>query len=275
MANHLKTEKKIMALSALVEGSSIRATERMVGAHRDTIMRLALRTGQAASRYMDQSMRNLNCDHVQIDEIWGFIGKKQANVTAEDAGKIVGTIFTHVALDTDTKLVPTYCMGSRDKETATRFLKDLAGRLANRIQLSSDGAPAYYEAALAAFGNDVDYGQIVKYYEADPKGESRYSPPEVKKTKRTWVLGFPMRHKICTSHVERQNLTIRTFVRRLTRLTNAFSKRYENFEAAMSLHFLHYNYVRRHGTLKTAPAVAAGLVDKPWTMGDLLDVTDG
>jgi len=274
MVNHLRREKKILVLKALVEGNSIRATERIVGVHRDTIMRLGLRAGQAASQYMDRTMRGLYCDHIQIDEIWAFIGKKQANVTAKDAGQIVGTVFTHVAMDTHTKLVPTYYMGGRDSETAVRFLKDLAGRLANRIQLSSDGAPEYYNAALAAFGEGVDYGQVVKCYEAEPRWQSSYSLPKVKDNKRARVLGSPARHKICTSHIERQNLTIRTFVRRMTRRTNAFSKRYKNFEAAMSLHFLHYNYVRLHSTLKTVPAVAAGLVGKPWTIEELLEITD-
>lgn len=276
MANNLKTEKKIMALNALAEGSSLRATGRMVGVHRDTIMRLAVRIGKAAMRYMDENMRNLPCEHIQVDEIWGFVGKKAKNVRPDDIAE-VGSVYCFSAMDQESKLVPCFKLGKRDRETVVPFIQDLAGRMSNRIQLSSDGLAAFYEAAVTAFGTNVDYGQIVKSYEAEPekRAERRYSPPHIVKVKRTGVIGFPMQGRISTSHIERQNLTIRTFVRRLTRLTCAFSKKYENHEAALALHFLHYNFVRRHGTLKTTPAVASGVADKPWTMADLLEVTGG
>jgi len=275
MVNHLKPEKKIAALSALVEGSSIRATERMVGVHRDTIMRLAVRTGKAAQRYMDENLRNLPCEHIQVDEVWGFVGKKAKNVKRDDIG-MIGDVYCFSAMDQESKLVPCFKLGKRNKETVIPFIKDLAGRMTNRIQLSSDGLPAFYDAAVTAFGENVDYGQIVKYYEAEPKeSERRYSPPNVVKAERRWIIGLPMRDRISTSHIERQNLTIRTFVRRLTRLTCAFSKKYENHEAALALHFLHYNFVRRHSTIKTTPATACGIADKPWTMADILEIADG
>lgn len=269
--NHLKKEKKILALNALVEGASIRAAARMTGAHRDTIMRLAKRTGHAGRAYMDKNMRGLECEHIQIDEIWGFVGKKSKNVTAMDSDG-VGDIYCFIALDTNTKLIPCFCFGDRTDETVIPFLKDLAGRLSSRIQLSSDSLPSFYRAVENAFGRDVDYGQVVKEYDKRRRKDYRYSVSKFVRTKRRWAIGYPALKNICTSHVERQNLTIRTFVRRLTRLTCAFSKKLENHCAALSLHFLHYNYVRRHGTLKTTPAVAAGVADREWKMEDILEM---
>lgn len=272
MVNYLRTEKKIMALNALVEGASIRSTERMTGVHRDTIMRLATRVGKKGRVYMDREMRNLDCKHIQIDEIWGFVGKKNANVKAGDDDTI-GDIYCFVAMDKNTKLVPCFCFGDRTDKTVMPFVKDLAGRLSGRIQLSSDSLPSFYRAVLAAFGQDVDYGQVVKEYDRRNRNRNhRYSLPKFVKTKYRWILGYPGMKTICTSHVERQNLTIRTFVRRLTRLTCAFSKKLDNHCAAISLHFLHYNYVRVHGALKTTPAVAAGVADREWKMDDIVEM---
>ncbi len=274
MANHLKREKKLSVLSALVEGSSIRSAERMFRVHRDTIMRLGVRVGNAASRYMNRELRGLNCEYIEIDEIWGFVGKKQKNITADDF-QVVGDVYTFFALDAKTKLVPCFRLGKRDIITARPFVEDLASRMLNRIQLSSDGLPAYYESVKRAFGDNVDYGQIVKSFDFEVRAERKYSPAKVVGIKRTWISGYPLTSRISTSHIERKNLTIRTFVRRLTRLTCAFSKKFENMRAALALHFMHYNFCRRHGTLKTTPAVAAGVSERPWTMDELLDATDG
>jgi IS1 family transposase len=220
---------------------------------------------------MDETMRGLSCERVQVDELWGFIGKKQRHVRPEDDQTRCGDVWTFVALDADTKIVPTYLIGKRTKESATVFMRDLASRLDNRVQLSSDGLSAYVDAVEEAFGADVDYGQIVKHYEAEPVGPGRYSPPKVTKTVKTVIMGQPDRTHISTSYIERQNLTMRMSMRRLTRLTNAFSKKLENFEAAVSLYFAYYNFVRIHTTLRVTPAMEAGLTNRLWSVGDLID----
>jgi IS1 family transposase len=271
MANILPRDKQEQAIHSLLEGMSVRSTERLTGIHRDTILRLMCRVGEACSRVMDETMRGLSCERVQVDELWGFIGKKQRHVRPEDDQTRCGDVWTFVALDADTKIVPTYLIGKRTKESATVFMRDLASRLDNRVQLSSDGLSAYVDAVEEAFGADVDYGQIVKHYEAEPVGPGRYSPPKVTKTVKTVIMGQPDRTHISTSYIERQNLTMRMSMRRLTRLTNAFSKKLENFEAAVSLYFAYYNFVRIHTTLRVTPAMEAGLTNRLWSVGDLID----
>lgn len=271
MANVLKREKQEMVIRCLVNGSSIRATERMTGVHRDTIMRLMVRVGNRCEQIMDSEMRDLDCRHLQLDEIWAYVGKKQRWVTMEDDPQKVGDFYTFVALDTDTRLVPSYRVGKRDMETTQAFVDDLASRLAVRPQISADGFNAYVWAIDRIFGADVDFGQIVKQYEAEPIGRGRYSPPKVVDSERTVVWGDVDPATICTSHVERQNLTMRMNMRRLTRLTNAFSKKVENLRAAVALHFGHYNFVRIHRTLSVTPAMEAGVTNRVWTIGDLLD----
>lgn len=272
--NKLKAQKKEAVISALVEGNSIRSTERMIGVHRDTIMRLAHRVGAGCEVLMDQTMRNLECSNVQVDEIWCFVGKKQRHIAAGESPIGKGDYWTYVAMDRDTKLVPTYRVGKRTAENTQAFVADLSERLVNRVQISSDGLEQYVEAIELAFGANVDYGQIVKSYEAEPIGQGRYSPPHVVSTTRKPISGTPSIRGICTSHVERQNLTIRMQMRRFTRLTNAFSKTVAGLESAVALHFAHYNFCRRHSSLRVTPAQEAGIVDNMWTIQDLLRVAE-
>jgi IS1 family transposase len=272
--NKLKPETQEAVISALVEGSSIRSVERMTGVHRDTIMRLGVEVGNKCGALMDGMMQGLSCQRLEVDEVWSFVGKKQRHVQHYDNPNEVGDFWTWVALDADTKLVPAYRVGKRDAETAQAFVCDLASRLTNRIQLSSDGLRLYIEAVEAGFGGDVDYAQIVKSYEAEPVGAGRYSPPKVSSVDKTLMVGNPNMDKVSTSYVERQNLTLRMSQRRFTRLTNAFSKKADNLKAAVSLHFGYYNLVRRHKTLGTTPAVAAGVTDHQWTIWELLTASN-
>ncbi len=268
--NKLKIEKQAMVISALVEGVSIRSIERMTGVHRDTIMRLMLRVGSACENLMDHEMRNLSCKHIQVDELWCFVGKKQRHVQATDDPARVGDFWTWVAIDADTKLVPTYREGKRTLPVAIELIDDLSSRLANRVQISSDKLKAYVEAIELSFGTEVDYAQIVKSYEAEPIGAGRYSPPKVVSVQKEYVSGNPDLKLTSTSFVERQNLTCRMSMRRFTRLTNAFSKKLENLKAAVALHFAHYNFVRIHSTLKVTPAMEAKVSSKLWTIQDLV-----
>ena len=271
MANILSAEKQEAAIRCLMEGSSLRSTERMIGVHRDTIMRLVERVGAGCEVLMDETMRNLPCKNVEVDEIWGFVAKKQRHLRRTDDASSKGDMWTYVALDRDTKLVPSYLVGKRTAENTRAFIKDLSGRLANRVQLSSDSLIQYLEATEMAFGKDVDYGQIVKVFEhAEPIGAGRYSPPHVVATEKTVIRGNPDMALISTSHVERLNLSIRMASRRHTRLTNAFSKKMENLQASMAVFFVHYNFCRRHQTLRVTPAMQAGLVNDFWSIGDLL-----
>lgn len=271
MANNLKHEKQEAAIGALVEGNSVRSTERMTGIHRDTILRLMCRVGEGCATLSNTLMRDLDSKHLQVDEIWAFVGKKQRHLTEDDDESRTGDMWTFVALDAESKIVPCYRVGKRDGATANAFIGDLAGRMSNRVQLSSDSLSAYVDAVERAWGGKVDYGQIVKHYEAEAIGPGRYSPPEVVNSTIIPVQGNPNLAHICTSHVERQNLTVRMCMRRFTRLTNAFSKKLENLKAAVALHFAYYNFVRVHQTLKVTPAMEAGVVNGLWTLGDLMD----
>jgi IS1 family transposase len=215
----------------------------------------------------------LSCQRLQVDEVWSFVAKKQRHLTKADDPQRVGDVWTFVALDADTKLIPCYRIGKRDLPTASAFLTDLSDRLMNRVQLSSDALAAYVDATEQAFGADVDYGQIVKAYEAEPIGPGRYSPPHVVSADRMPIAGTPELAHISASFVERQNLTMRMSMRRFTRLTNAFSKKIENLEAAVALHFAWYNFCRLHKTLQATPAMAAGVDSRLWSIGDLVAET--
>ena len=270
MANILKTEKKVAAISMLCEGASIRAVERITGIQKKTIGRLALRVGQACKRIMDEKMRGLTCKQIEVDEIWGFIGAKRNN--AKKAGAY-GDVWTFIALDADTKLIPSFIVGKRDLYHARAFMEDLSGRLSRRVQITSDALASYPEAVESGFGSEVDYGQLVKTYgvvNLNKDAASRYSPAEVVKTERTVINGMPDVRRITTSHVEKQNHTLRMHCRRLTRLTNAFSKKFENFEAAVALNFAYYNFVKTHGAIRMTPAMAAGIETSHWTVEQLV-----
>lgn len=269
--NRLSLARRTQVINCLVEGNSIRSTERMTDTHRDTIMRLLVETGEGCAKLMDERMRSLTCQRLQVDELWGYVQKKQRYVTPLDDHSRVGDQWTFVALDADTKLVPVHRVGKRDLLTARAFMTDLAGRLDNRVQLSSDALAAYVDATERAFGGDVDYGRIIKYYEAEPIGAGRYSPPRVVGAERESIVGNPDHVHISTSYVERQNLTMRMSMRRFTRLTNAFSKKIENLRAAVALHFAHYNFVRVHSSLRVTPAMAAGVSSTLWSMQELVE----
>ena len=271
MANELKTEKKAQAVNLLCEGVSIRSIERITGIHRDTVMRLGVRMGEACRKIQDERFRNLNCIHVQCDEIWGFIGAKQKN--ARKAGAF-GDVWTFIGLDTESKLIPSWVVGKRDVYHSRIFMDDLASRMAKRIQLSSDSLASYADAVERGFGTEVDYGQISKTYalvNLNKDAASRYSPAEVVKTERTVISGMPNIASITTSHIEKQNHTLRMHCRRLTRLTNAFSKKLENFEAAVALNFAYYNLCKIHSTVRCTPAMAAGVEKSQWTVAELVE----
>ena len=270
MANVLNTDKQIAVIGALAEGSSIRSIERITGVHRDTIMRLGVKVGEGCARVMDETMRELPCNRLEMDEIWGFVGKKDRNVReGEDA---VGSVWTFCAIDAETKLVPSFKVGDRDAATAKAFVQDVADRMAYRVQISTDGLNAYVAAMQNAFGEFVDYGQIVKTYGHEEVSDNRrYSAPKFVSCEKRTVIGIPDERLISTSYVERLNATTRLHMRRLTRLTLAFSKKRENFEAAVALHFAYYNFVKRHNTLRVTPAMAAGVTSSFWSVGDLLE----
>lgn len=261
-----------MIISAFAEGNSIRSIERMTGVHRDTIMHLGVKIGTACEQLLDSKMRNLNCNRVEVDEIWGFIGKKKKNLRSTDDPMEVGDVWTFLAIDPVTKLMPAFLVGKRDRYHARCFMEDLAGRLKNRIQLSTDALGAYADAVERAFGADVDYGQIVKEYSAPaPEERRKYSPAQLVAVSKEVVNGDPVAALVSTSMIERANLTLRTHCKRMARLTLAFSKKKENFRAAIALHLAYYNFVKFHGTLRMTPAMAAGLESSAWKVEDLIN----
>lgn len=277
MARTLTLEQQTAIVAALVEGNSLRATARVAGVSRNTVNKLLLDLGSACAVMQGERLVNLPSKRIQVDEIWSFVGMKAANVPDERKGELgVGDVWTWVALDADNKLAVSWLVGTRDAGAATDLLIDVQSRLANRVQLTSDGHGAYLLAVSNTFGIDVDYAMLVKLYGAAPDAETRYSPGKRIGTERTTVVGCPDPEHVSTSYVERQNLTMRMRIRRFTRLTNAFSKKLEQHICAVSLHFAYYNFCRPHGSLRTArnnrvtPAMAAGVTDRQWTITDLL-----
>jgi IS1 family transposase len=271
MANNLQSEKKTMAVSMLAEGNSIRSIERMTGIHRDTIMRLGVRVGEGCKQIMDAKMRGLPCKNIEVDEIWGFVGAKKK--VAHHVGAY-GDVWTFIALDSDTKLIPSFVVGKRDTYHAKMFMSDLAARLKDRVQLSSDALTAYGDAVDYGFGSEVDYAQVVKTYSVtnlNKDAASRYSPAEVVKIEKHRIIGSPVKELVTTSHIEKQNHTLRMHCRRLTRLTNAFSKKLENFEAAVALNFAYYNFCKTHGAIRCTPAQAASVEQSAWSVAELVE----
>ncbi len=268
----LSTEKRAMILTALVEGNSINATARMTGASKVTILRLLADAGRLAADYHDLTVRNLQSKRVQMDELWSFVGCKDR--TKDRGGSGEGSVWTWTALDSDSKLIVSYLVGLRDSGYATEFIYDVADRIDTRMQLTSDGHKPYLDAVEDAFGDNIDYAMLIKLYGATNPEHARYSPAECTGCRKTPIIGNPDRKHISTSHVERQNLTVRMSIRRFTRLTNAFSKKLANHEHAVALHYFHYNFIRKHQTLKTTPAVAAGIANKAWTMLDFVKLLE-
>lgn len=241
-----------------------------------TVGTLLTRVGNGCADLLDRTMVNLDCDRLEIDELWAFVGKKQRHVTAKDDATRVGDTWTFVAVDAETKLVPSFLVGKRDAASTQAFIADVAARLKNRVQISTDGLRTYIEPIRKEFAElGVDYAQLSKTYEAEATSPGRYSPPKVTGTEKTPIFGEPVAELVSTSYVERQNLTVRMGVRRYTRLTNAFSKKLENHVAATALHFAHYNFARRHQTLRVSPAMAAGVSATLWSVDDLLNATIG
>ncbi len=273
MANVLKAAKRVAVISALVEGNSVNATVRMTGVAKNTILKLLVELGAVCAAYQNETLRELPCKRVQVDEIWAFCYAKAKNVPAEKKGTFgFGDVWTFTAVCADTKLVPSFLVGSRDAGCATEFIQDLASRLANRIQLTSDGHKMYLQAVEAGFGGDVDFAQLVKVYGPTPEGATiRYSPAECLGTQKHAIVGNPDKKHVSTSYVERQNLTMRMSMRRFTRLTNGFSKKIENLIAAVAVHYMHYNFCRPHMSLKgLTPAQAAGVADRRWSVEDMI-----
>lgn len=276
--NRLPLEVRVQVLSALVEGSSVRSACRMTGVAKGTALRLLADVGDACGAFHYDAVRNVKAQRIQMDEIWGFCGAKARNIPAERRGEPgIGDMWTWVAIDPDSKLVVSWLLGSRDELHARVFAHDLRERIVGRVQLSTDGFTNYRNAIEEAFGMDADYGIIVKQY--GPLGspqnpETRYSPSICTSVHKVRISGDPDEKHISTSHVERQNLTMRMGMRRLTRLTNGFSKKAENLNRALSLHFVYYNFCRKHGTLKTTPAMAAGLTNRLWTLHDVAKLPD-
>ncbi len=274
--NKLSKDKQIRVLSALVEGCSIRATVRMTGVAKNTIVKLLAEIGKACDRYQDKALRNLPCAVIQADEIWSFCYAKEKNVPDQFKGTFgYGDVWTWVAMDSESKLVVSWLVGQRDAEYAHEFMRDVASRLSSRVQLTTDGLNSYLSAVREAFHDDIDFAQLVKLYgDSERTNESRYSPPKCNGCRRNAISGMPDVDRISTSHVERQNLTMRMAMRRFTRLTNAFSKKIENLQHAVALHFMHYNFCRIHQTLKMTPAMACAVTDRVWSLEDVLALLD-
>jgi len=272
--NKLSTQQRAQILGMMVEGMSIRAISRLTGASKNTIAKLLVDAGKACADYQDNAFCNLSCKRLQVDEIWSFVYAKAKNVPEDKQGED-GDVWTWTAIDADTKLVPSFYLGDRSGESAKTFISDLASRLANRVQLTSDGLKAYVEAVDDAFGAEIDFAQLVKIYGDTPEAmKGKYSPAECTGTKKTPITGNPDGKHISTSFVERQNLNIRMGNRRFTRLTNAFSKKIENHFYALAIYFMHYNFARIHQTLRVSPAMAAGVNNTLLSLEDIVRITD-
>ncbi len=273
--NKLPSAKRVQILSMLCEGSSMRSISRVVDVSINTVSDLLVKAGEACAEHHDRTVRGVASKRIQADEIWSFCYAKQKNVsTAKAAPADAGDVWTWTALDADSKLIVSYLIGGRDAGYANEFMQDVASRLANRVQLTTDGLKSYLEAVEGAFGADIDYAQLVKLYGDAPGPAGRYSPAECTGIKKTRIEGRPAEAHVSTSYVERQNLTMRMSMRRFTRLTNAFSKKVENHAHMVALYTTWYNFVRQHKTLRCSPAMAAGLSATLWSMEDVVALID-
>jgi IS1 family transposase len=273
--NRMAPEERARILHMLCEGMSIRAITRLTGASKNTVAKLLVDAGKACAAYHDEHVRNVKVARVQVDEIWSFTYAKEKNVaTAKAAPDQAGDTWTWTAIDADSKMIISYLVGGRDAEYAVEFIQDLADRVANRFQLTSDGLHAYIGAVEDAFGDDIDFAQLVKIYGNAPGGMGRYSLPECIGSQRRRVRGRQDMDHVSTSYVERQNLTMRMHMRRFTRPTNAFSKKVENHAYAVALHMMYYNFVRIHKTLRVTPAMAAAVTDRLWEIADIAKLVE-
>ncbi len=277
--NKLSLERQAQVIRVLCEGNSIRSTARITNTAINTVVNLLRNVGKACAEYQDKHLYNLPCRNIQCDEIWSFCYAKQKNVPENKQGRFgYGDVWTWTAIDADTKLIASWSVGLRDAGYAYRFMKDLQSRLANRVQLTTDGHKVYLNAVEDVFGTDIDYAMLVKLYGAEPTGEARYSPAKCTGTNSRVIMGEPDTSKISTSFAERQNLTMRMNMRRFTRLTNAFSKKIENHMYALALYFMHYNFARPHKTLANpyprTPTMAAGVSNHIWTIEDIVRLAD-
>ncbi|MBI5261631.1 MAG: DDE-type integrase/transposase/recombinase [Bradyrhizobium sp.] len=274
--NKLPTEKRAQILQMLCEGSSMRSISRVADVSLNTVTKLLVDAGSACAAFHNATVRNVQSKRVQCDEIWSFAYAKAKNVPSAKAAPIgSGDVWTWTAIDADTKLIISWLIGDRDASAASDFIADLKPRLANRVQLTTDGHKAYLNAVSEAFGADgIDYGMLVKIYGSDPQAQKRYSPAKLIGIDKDLILGSPDLAHVSTSFVERQNLTMRMSMRRFTRLTNAFSKKLENHYHALSLYFVWYNFIKQHKTLRMTPAMAAGLVSSPMEMSDIVTLID-
>lgn len=272
--NYLTKEKRIQIVAALTDGMGINAVSRMSGVSKNTVLKLLADLGAACADFQDKAFRNLTCKKIQVDEIWSFVGAKAKNATDEQKEALGwGDVWTWVSIDADTKLVPCWHVGARNPDAANDFIQDLADRLANRIQLTSDGYHFYLEAVEKAFGSAIDYAMLVKAYgQSEQKDERRYSPVECVGAKKQKIVGKPKKADVSTSYIERQNLTMRMSMKRFTRLTNSFSRKLENHIAAISLHYMVYNFVKIHSSIRCTPAMEANVTSKLWTIADVVDL---
>ena len=270
--NQLSSEKRAQIFACLAEGNSLRATARLTGACFNSVLKFLPQLGRACSIYQDKVFRNLTCKRIQCDEIWSFVGCKERNVPADKKGKGWGDCWVWIGLDAETKLVPCWYVGPRDSISAFHFMHDMAGRLSHRVQLTTDGFRPYLDAVNNAFGSNIDYAMLQKIYGEPPKTEARYSPAQCMGAKKAVVTGEPTFAHVSTSHVERQNLTLRMSNRRFTRLTNAFSKKVENHEHAVAVYMMHYNFCRIHQTLRVTPAMQAGITDHVWELYEVISL---
>jgi IS1 family transposase len=268
--NRLTVEKRAQILGMLVEGNSLRATSRLADVSINTVTKLLVDLGEACAEYHDIHVRNVRSERIQCDEIWCFVGAKAKNVTPEKEAQGWGDTWTWTALDADSKLCVSYRVGGGGAGIAFEFMHDLAGRLANRVQLTTDGHRVYLNAVESAFGCEIDYAMLVKIYGNDSANDTKYSPPECIDCKPIAITGRPDPKHISTSFVERQNLTMRMGMRRFTRLTNGFSKKLGNHAAMVAIHFMHYNFARIHKTLRITPAMSAGIADHVWSLEEIV-----